>query len=518
MKNIIGIWIIVSAGALAALSAACSEPDGPDDPPPVMTVAVDGVSLDTPELSITVGGDANLTARVSPINATNKQVSWSTSYASVARIDANGKLSALRVGTATIVATTVDGQKTAECTVQVTPAAVAATGVSLRETYATVNAESRLTLVATVIPTNASDRSLKWESSDTSVATVEEGVVTGIKVGSTTVTCTTVDGGHRATCSVTVIAADPDNLLQSSYIPDPVFLAYCRKQTAWDSNNDGKLYRDEAAQVLSIDVANITGNAITSLTGIEYFTAITYLDCSANNLVSLDVSSNSRLTELYCNNNSRLSSLTMSYSMLRILNCSACSLTSLNVSRCTRLVDLSCYHNDLSQLDLSACVDLTFLDIDGNGFTALDLSKNRALRGLICSDNDLVSLDLSPCTALTTLECNDNELTSLDLSKNGALISVNCNRNQLASLDISHCAILETLSCHSNGLASITVGADNTRLRYVFCPDNLLEAAALNELFVALPPSGAIVIYNNPGARTCDASIAVTKNWTVQVE
>ncbi len=518
MKNITKIWIVVSAAVLLAACSKGGDDDEPIPPEPPIKVAVDGVSLDKPELSIPVGGDASLTAQVSPSNATNKQVTWSSSYTSVAKVDANGKVTTVRVGTATIVATTVDGRETAECTVRVTPTATMVTGVSLKETAVTVNAESRHTLVATVIPTNASDRTVKWKSSNNSVATVEEGVVTGVKVGSAVITCTTVDGGLEAVCNVTVIEADPDNLLQSSHIPDPVFLAYCRKQTAWDRNKDGKLYRDEAALVQSIDVANITGNAITSLAGIEYFTGINYLDCSMNNLTSLDVSGNTRLTELYCNNNSRLSLLTMSYSMLRTLNCSSCALTSLDLSRSNHLENLSCYHNELTSLDLSACTDLTFLDIDGNDFTALNLSKNHNLKGLICDDNDISSLDLSACTALTTLECNGNELTALDLSKNAALVTVTCNNNSLAGLDISNNAKLETLSCQGNRLTSIAVGAENPRLRSVSCPANRLEAAALDALFESLPPSGTIAIYNNPGTATCNASIARTKNWTVQVE
>ncbi len=516
MKKTAKIWLVVLAVMLMACSKGSDEL-GPGKKPPI-TVAVDGVSLDKSEISIPVGAAANLTAQVSPADATNKQVKWSSSYTSIAKVDENGKITTVRVGTTTIVATTVDGMETAECIVRVTPTETMVTGVSLNETAVTINADSRHTLVATVIPTNASDRTVKWKSSDPGIATVEDGVVMGIKVGSAVITCTTVDRGLEAVCNVTVIEADPDNLLQSSHIPDPVFLAYCRKQTAWDRNNDGKLYRDEAAQVQSIDVANITGNAITSLAGIEYFTGINYLDCSMNNLTSLDVSGNTRLTELYCNNNSRLSSLTMSYSMLRTLNCSSCALTSLDLSRSNRLENLSCYHNELTSIDLSACIDLTFLDIDGNKFTALNLSKNRNIKGLICDDNSIAVLDLSACTALTTLECNNNSLATLDLSNNGDLITVTCNNNLLAALDLSNNAKLATFSCHGNRLTSITIGANNTRLHSVSCQSNWLEAALFDAIFESLPPSGTIAIYNNPGTATCNTSIATAKNWTVITE
>ena len=101
--------------------------------------------------------------------------------------------------------TTKDGGKTATCTVTVTAAKVAVTGVSLNHTSLTVAAGGNAKLTATVAPTNATNKSVTWSSSDEAIATVDsEGHVTVKSAGTATITVTTKDGGKTATCTVTV--------------------------------------------------------------------------------------------------------------------------------------------------------------------------------------------------------------------------------------------------------------------------------------------------------------------------
>lgn len=488
--------------------------DGGDDP-----VAVSGVSLDKTYLTLTVGDSETLTANVLPPNADNKGVTWRSSFSAIASVDSSGKVTALRAGKATVTAVTADGSYTATCDVTVVTGNVAVTGVSISRTTADIEMGGDITLSATVIPSGATNKKADWSSANTAVATVNAaGKVTAVSVGETSVTITTQDGAKTASCRVTVTAADPLNLLNAAHIPDPVFLEYCREQMAnWDDNDDGKLYADEAAAVRVIDVANAYGNAISSLRGIEYFTGITYLDCSQNNLASLDVSRCTQLTELNCNNNSRLSSLVISeYSRLTSLNCSACMLSRLDVSKCTRLVELRCYFNELASLDVSACTALNVLDVDRNRLTSLDLSRNRALNRLICSNNLLTSLNLSQCAELSDLQVDGNQFASLNLSSNAKLLLLNCNMNLLTSLDISRNTVLRSLICDGNRLASITVGPGNSQLELVRNSSNNLSATALNDIFENLPYSGTIALSNNPGTTTCDIKIIKDKNWIVQ--
>ena len=161
------------------------------------------VELDKTSLELTEGGTARLTATILPDNATNKNVTWSTSDASIATVT-DGVVTAVAPGTATITVTTEDGGKTATCAVTVAAATVPVTGVTLNKTSTSLYVGDTETLTATVAPDNATDRAVNWTSSNPSVATVENGVVTAVGAGTATITVTTQDNDYTASCTVTV--------------------------------------------------------------------------------------------------------------------------------------------------------------------------------------------------------------------------------------------------------------------------------------------------------------------------
>ena len=169
------------------------------------TVAVTGIELNKTELTLTEGGSETLTATVTPDNATDKTVTWTSNKESVATVE-NGVVTAVGEGTATIKATA--GGYEASCVVTVNPATVDVTGVTLDKTSATlyINGESgtnTVTLTATVTPDNATDKTVTWASNKTDVATVENGVVTAVGEGTATITASA--GGKSAACTVTVL-------------------------------------------------------------------------------------------------------------------------------------------------------------------------------------------------------------------------------------------------------------------------------------------------------------------------
>ncbi len=170
-------------------------------------IAVTGVSLDRTSLTMTEGDTQTLTATVSPSNATDKSVTWTSNNTTVATVSSSGVVTAKTPGTATITVKTNDGSKTATCTVTVKAKVIAVTGVSLDRTSLTMTEGDTQTLTATVSPSNATDKSVTWTSNNTSVATVSSsGVVTAKTPGTATITVRTNDGGKTATCSVTVKA------------------------------------------------------------------------------------------------------------------------------------------------------------------------------------------------------------------------------------------------------------------------------------------------------------------------
>ena len=311
---------------------------------------------------------------------------------------------------------------------------------------------------------------------------------------------------------------------------------------------------------------------IADLTGIEHFTALTYLYCDYNNLTTLDVSKNvkleylscrmiplasldlskntellelllwsNQLTELDLSNNTKLeklefgnfanvdfpknevSSLNLSKNTaLRTMNFQMLGLTSLDVSKNTALSELYCFGNQLTSLDVSKNTALTVLRCFNNQLTSLDVSNNTALTYLDCHSNQLISLDVTKNTALTSLNCYDNQLTSLDVSQNTALEDLSCEYNQLTSLDVSNNTALTYLDSGLNQLTSLEV-SKNTALTSLYCFSNQIKGEAMDALVASLPTveNGKFYVINtkdtNEGNVCTKAQVAVTKGkgWTV---
>ena len=164
---------------------------------------VTGVSLNNTSLSLNVGESGQLTATVSPSNADNKNVTWTSSDTSVAYVYYDGSISARKPGTATITVKTADGNKTATCTVTVKQPV---TGISVSPTSKTLGVGESYTITPSVLPNNATNPKVSYTSSDSTVASVSStGVVTGKKVGTATITVKSTDGSNKsATVKITV--------------------------------------------------------------------------------------------------------------------------------------------------------------------------------------------------------------------------------------------------------------------------------------------------------------------------
>ena len=167
------------------------------------TYPINSVSLNQSSMEMVEGDESTLVATVSPSNATNKNITWSSSNTTVATVN-NGVVTALKAGSATITVRTEDGNKTATCQVTVNAKVYPVTSVSLNKSSYTMTEGDQFTLTATVNPSNATNKNVTWSSSNSTVATVNNGVVTALKAGSATITVTTVDGGKKATCQVTI--------------------------------------------------------------------------------------------------------------------------------------------------------------------------------------------------------------------------------------------------------------------------------------------------------------------------
>ena len=170
-------------------------------------VKVEKITLSEESITMAVGDEYQLTAEVIPSTATNKEVTWSSSNDYVATV-VDGKVKAIKKGTATITVVTKDGGKTARCSVTVSSDPTSVTGVTLSEESITMAVGDEYQLIAEVVPSTATNKEVTWSSSNDYVATVVDGKVKAIKVGSARITVTTRNGGYSASCQVTVSAKD----------------------------------------------------------------------------------------------------------------------------------------------------------------------------------------------------------------------------------------------------------------------------------------------------------------------
>lgn len=305
-------------------------------------------------------------------------------------------------------------------------------------------------------------------------------------------------------------------LLNSYYFPDANFRSYLvdlypkRYITTSDVNSRTSL--------------SPTNKGISNLQGIGYFSKLTSLDCSGNNLTSLSslpssiqtlYAGNNKFTNLFVNSRSSLKTLDVrNNTSLTLLDCSNNVLTSLNYSGCTTLKKLVCHNNQLTSLpDLPSsiqevyansnmfttlsitgkpnlntlvvlnCFLLTQLDCSNNFLTSLDYDWCTALKILNCANNKLTSLGSLP-SSVTRLNCSTNELTTLPSLPSG-LVYLNCASNKLTSLP-SLPNNIETLSCGANKFTTLTIAGymkltsldvkNNTSLTMLNCYANALTS------------------------------------------
>lgn len=246
-----------------------------------------------------------------------------------------------------------------------------------------------------------------------------------------------------------------DELLQGEEVsineenfPDEILRNYVQKSVDLDKN--GSLSEEELLKITSLDLSS---KGLKDAKGIEYFSALTTLNCNDNQLTSLDISQYKALKYLVCANN---------------------QLTTLEIGAAANktLEFLACPDNQLSYVNSAILLNLKTLNVDNNQLSSLGLPAN--LTVLYCNNNQLSNLDVFLSKKLQILHCSGNQLTKLDVSKNTALTHIGCEENQLNSIDISTNTALESLSCWSNNISELNLRT-NIPLKNLLCSDNKLN-------------------------------------------
>ncbi len=251
----------------------------------------------------------------------------------------------------------------------------------------------------------------------------------------------------------------PDSMIVD--IPDKMLRRYCVEGVeiaghiygGFDRNGDGLIQYAEIKEIKKIDLHNAgifshiqtddydskSVGHVRNLKGIEYFTALEYLDVRSNRLTSIDVSKNGRL---------------------RHLNCSQNGLQALDVTTNTALEILDCSGGSPGY---SSEEGVLYNDIK-----SIDLSKNAVLAGFYCSNAGLKSLDVTKNPNLRSLDCSFNALQRLDISKNTSLVELNCVNCLLDVLDVVANTNLTELSCGENLLSGIDLSRNKKLRKFIF--------------------------------------------------
>lgn len=168
-------------------------------------VPINKIVLSKTSGTLYVGNTYQLKATVYPENATDKSVTWKSNNTSVATVDKNGKIKAVKAGTATITVKTNDGGFTASFKVTVKNVKVKSVKLDVPNVLLSLKKGKTMKLKAIISPITATDKSVTWKSSDNRIAVVDKnGVVRGLKQGIVYITVTTKDGKKTATCKISV--------------------------------------------------------------------------------------------------------------------------------------------------------------------------------------------------------------------------------------------------------------------------------------------------------------------------
>lgn len=227
------------------------------------------ISLNKTSATIETGKTVSLTATITPSNATDKTVTWSSSNTSIATVS-GGIVTGKSVGNATITAKTNNG-KTATCIVTVKNSIVEVTGITLNSTNISLEAGETTTLIASITPSNATDQTITWSSSNTSVATVSNGIVTGQSAGTATIMATT-SNAKTAICNVKVTPVDIKVPINIYIVPKNVSVELGKSITLdatiqpKDASNKTVTWYSSNTNIATVNNGIVSGKAIGKVT------------------------------------------------------------------------------------------------------------------------------------------------------------------------------------------------------------------------------------------------------------
>ncbi len=258
-------------------------------------VAVSSIAVNPSSTTVNAGSDINLSTTVTPSNATNNAVAWSSSDIAKATVSSTGVVTGVSGGNVTITATSQNEAQIGSSSITVTAINVAVTGVTVSPSTATVAIGDISNLTATIAPVNATNKSVNWTSSNNAIATVSAtGLVTGVSAGGATITATTVDGSFTSTSAITVqvvaatgvsVSPSTKSIVTGEYTPLNATVAPAlttNKTVSWSSSNTSVATVSATGVVTGVSVGSATITATTQDGSFTSSSAITVSQAAAN--------------------------------------------------------------------------------------------------------------------------------------------------------------------------------------------------------------------------------------------
>jgi len=426
-------------------------------------VNVSKVILNKKTIPMFTGSSETLVPTITPTTATNQKVTWKSSNTKIATVDLNGMVTAIKAGRVTITVTTVDGKKTAKCTITIkNPPKVSK--IILNKKTISINVGNSETLIPTISPSNAINKNVLWKSSDENLVIVDSnGKITGVKKGVANIVVTTVDGEKTANCIV--------NVMMSNY---PVIFKDINLEKAVRKNINkptGILYSNDVEPITSLSVTGI--EMVEDISGIESLTNLTMLGLGNNKISDISALKGlNKLETLFLTNN---------------------KITDINALK--ELINLQTLHlsqNHIKDISALSCLtNLTFVLLNENQINDISaLSDLKKLIRLGASENQIEDTScLEELTSLNIMDLSNNKIVNVTGLENlFNLGSLKLGNNKIINTNgFENLTALKSLYLNQNSISDVSGLLELENLQSLILSGNQLTSVQKETLENALP-------------------------------
>lgn len=464
---------------------------------------------------LNIGEERTIEINILPENASDKTISWASDNEEIANVNNTGKIHANKEGKVNIIATSNDGNKKAIYTLTVNKddkkeEDIAVENITISKENIQINLGESIKIEYTILPATATNKIVKWCSSNNNIATINnQAILKSIAGGECTITTTTIDGNK--TCSFNVIVIESvesiEILEQSSPLiegSDIILKAKVLPRTATNRNFKWASQKEEIASIdqqgkvhgIKAGDAVITattedGNIVSSyrlevrpkearVTGInmpisegeikegEHLRVIAYPEpLYAENKNIIWTSSNPRIASI---ENGNITGVSVGKVIITATTEDGGFSSNFALTVNTGyvpfndpifkqvIIDSGADKDNDGEISKSEALSIKRLELKElniKNLTGLGDFKN--LEYLDCSGNNIVNIFLLQATKLIDLKCNNCQLTSIEVTSSKELKNIDCSDNAINTLDLSKCSKLENINCSNNTISRFSI-------------------------------------------------------------